>query len=53
MKRTVNRRYSITRYAYPNEADHNYQAQRIVDTVTALASGMGLIAAMLFLILLV
>lgn len=51
MKRIEKRRRYQIRYAYPNEADRTYQTRRLVDTVTALVSGIGLIAAMLFLVL--
>lgn len=36
--------------AYPNAADPNYFAERVLNVVTALASGMGFISAMIFLV---
>lgn len=35
---------------YPNAASSSYVNRRILDIVTAIASGMGLVTAMLFLI---
>ena len=35
---------------YPNAADHNYLAQRALNVVTALVSGIGFASAMLFLV---
>ncbi len=35
---------------YPNAADHNYYAQRALNVVTALVSGMGFATAMVFLV---
>ena len=35
---------------YPNAADNNYLARKLLDIATAIASGMGLVTAMLFLI---
>lgn len=34
---------------YPNAADHNYFAQKALDVMTAIVSGMGLVSAMVFL----
>lgn len=39
--------------AYPNAADHNYFANRALNVVTALVSGMGFVSAMLFLVTMV
>lgn len=39
--------------AYPNAADHNYFAARVLNVVTALVSGMGFVSAMLFLVTMV
>lgn len=39
--------------AYPNAADHNYVAGRVLNVVTALVSGMGFVSAMLFLVTMV
>ena len=36
--------------AYPNAADRNYIAQRALNVVTALVSGIGFASAMLFLV---
>jgi hypothetical protein len=36
--------------AYPNAADHNYFAQRVLNVVTAVVSGLGFISAMGFLV---
>ena len=35
---------------YPNAADPNYFAQKALDVLTALASGVGLFSAMIFLV---
>ena len=35
---------------YPNAADHNYFAQKALDVMTAIVSGMGFVTAMLFLV---
>ncbi len=35
---------------YPNAADHNYYAERALNVITALVSGMGFASAMLFLV---
>ncbi len=35
---------------YPNAADHNYFARKALDVMTALASGLGLFSAMIFLV---
>ena len=40
----------IRRYIYPNAADHNYFARKALDVMTALASGLGLFSAMIFLV---
>ena len=34
---------------YPNAADHHYFAQKDLDVMTAIVSGMGFVSAMLFL----
>ena len=34
---------------YPNAADHHYFAQKALDVMTAIVSGMGFVSAMLFL----
>ena len=39
--------------AYPNTADRNYFANRVLNIVTALVSGMGFISAMVFLVTMV
>ena len=44
--RIVNSREPI----YPNAADHNYFARKALDVMTALASGLGLFSAMIFLV---
>ena len=35
---------------YPNAADHNYFTRKALDVLTALASGLGLFTAMIFLV---
>lgn len=35
---------------YPNAADANYVARKLLDVATAIASGMGLVTAMVFLV---
>ena len=35
---------------YPNAADHNYFARKAVDVMTALASVLGQVSAMIFLL---
>lgn len=35
---------------YPNAADHNYFAQKALDIITAIISGMGFATAMIFLV---
>lgn len=35
---------------YPNAADHSYFVRKALDVITALASGCGLFAAMIFLV---
>ena len=35
---------------YPNAADHNYFARKVLDVATAIASGFGLFTAMIFLV---
>ncbi len=35
---------------YPNAADHNYYAERALNVITALVSGMGFATAMAFLV---
>lgn len=44
--RIVNSREPI----YPNAADHNYFARKALDVLTALASGVGLFSATIFLV---
>lgn len=39
------------RYAYPNAADSSYFAKKLLDGVTALATGMGAVTVLLYLIL--
>lgn len=36
--------------AYPNAADNNYFAEKALNMVTAIVSGMGFVSAMLFLV---
>jgi len=38
---------------YPNAADHSYFARKALDVMTALASGVGLFSAMIFLVTMV
>jgi len=35
---------------YPNAADANYVSRKLLDVATAIASGMGLVTAMVFLV---
>lgn len=37
--------------AYPNEADTNYYMKKLLDIVTGLASGIGLTASIIFLMM--
>lgn len=39
------------RYAYPNAADSSYFAEKLLDGVTALVTGMGAVTVLLYLIL--
>lgn len=54
MKRTKHRRnltvYTYRGPAYPNAADSNYLAQRALNILTGIVSGMGFISAMVFLV---
>lgn len=50
-----NRRRNLTVHtyrgpAYPNAADTNYLAQRALNILTGIVSGMGFISAMVFLV---
>lgn len=45
--------YKPAQPAYPNAADHNYFANRALNVITALVSGMGFVSAMLFLVTMV
>ena len=42
--------YKASAPMYPNAADTNYIARKLLDIATALVSGMGLVTAMIFLI---
>ena len=42
--------YKPTQPAYPNAADNRYFAQRALNVMTAIVSGMGFVSAMLFLV---
>lgn len=42
--------YNYKQPIYPNAADHNYFAQKALDVMTAIISGMGFVSAMLFLV---
>lgn len=42
--------YKSNRPAYPNAADNRYFAEKALDALTAIVSGLGFITAMLFLI---
>ena len=42
--------YHAQRPTYPNAADPNYVTQKILNIATGIASGMGLITVMIFLI---
>lgn len=49
----VNRNLSIykpTQPAYPGAADNRYFAQKALNVLTAIVSGMGFVSAMLFLV---
>lgn len=54
MKHTNSRRnltvYKPRRPTYPNAADNRYFAEKALDILTAVVSGMGLVTAMLFLV---
>jgi len=55
MKNKHNRRRNLTVYkpsqpAYPNAADNRYFAEKALDVITAIVSGMGFISAMVFLV---
>lgn len=51
-KRTYNHLTVVntTQPKYPNAADHNYFTRKALDVLTALASGVGLFTAMIFLV---
>lgn len=51
MKHTKLRRVSSCP-AYPNAASRGYYFQKLVDVVTAIVSGMGFLAVLIFLFLL-
>ena len=42
--------YRVEAPLYPNAADKQYVIRRIVDIATGIASGMGLVTAMVFLV---
>lgn len=42
--------YQSRQPLYPNAADANYVTRKLLDIATAIASGMGLVTAMVFLI---
>jgi len=42
--------YQSSQPMYPNAADKNYITRKLLDIATAIASGMGLVTAMVFLI---
>ena len=42
--------YKANQPAYPNAADNRYFAQRALNVMTAIVSGMGFVSAMLFLV---
>lgn len=48
------KKYHILTYRkapeYPNAADNSYYAQKLLDITTAIASGIGLIFSLLFLV---
>lgn len=54
MKRTRRRRYpytrAIRRYAYPNAADRSYFQEKLLDGLTAVASCVGIVTILFFLI---
>lgn len=54
MKRTKRRRYPYTRavrsYSYPNAADRSYFQEKFLDSVTAVASCLGIVTILFFLI---
>lgn len=45
-------RYSMTQPVYPNAADTNYFSAKSLEILTAVASGLGCIAGMVFLVIL-
>ena len=51
---TSNRNRTVSRYSsqpvYPNAADTNYFTEKAMEILTAVVSGMGCIAAMVFLV---
>lgn len=51
-RHTVNRHPVHYRSAYPNAADPAYFANKALEILTAIASGIGFIAAMMFLVIL-
>lgn len=53
MKTNRNRRHltiHTSQPAYPNAADNRYFAEKALDLITAIVSGMGFVSAMLFLV---
>lgn len=42
--------YQSSQPAYPNAADNRYFANRALNVLTAIVSGMGFVSAMLFLV---
>lgn len=56
MKTKKNRNLTVVRHTqpiYPNAADQNYFAEKVLNTVTAIVSGMGFVTAMLCLVIMV
>lgn len=49
-KRNPHLRVCHTQPKYPNEASNTYVKGKLLDIATAVASGMGLVTAMIFLI---
>lgn len=42
--------YKPIQPAYPNAADNNYFAEKALNVITAIVSGLGFVSAMLFLV---
>ena len=42
--------YRSSQPAYPNAADNNYFAEKALNVITAIVSGLGFVSAMLFLL---